>query len=979
MQAFIEEDEFDLGYSNAPITLSGAQLLENINLVQQENRIPLSRELFDSLGACQLDIEMETGTGKTYVYIKTMFELNARFGWSKFIVVVPSVAIREGIKKSFEMTEDHFMEQFGKKARYFIYNSSNLSALDNFSSSADINVMIINMQAFNARDAAARRINEERDDFGSRRPIDVIAANRPILILDEPQRMGGEATQEGLARFNPLFSLYYSATHRNQHNPVYVLDALDAYNQRLVKRIEVKGFEVKNLRGTDGYLYLDEIRVSTDKPPQAKIELEVNQLSGIARKTRWVSRGDDLYVTSGELEQYREGFVISDIVVHKNSDERDYVEFTNGERLYRAEVLGDPSGDTMRRIQIRETIASHFAKERDNFKRGIKTLSLFFIDKVKKYRLYDEEGKAYGGEYAQVFEEEYARMLEETLADASDDYAQYLRQFEPDTVHAGYFSIDKKGRSVDSKIKRGSTEADDIDAYDLILKNKERLLSFEEPVRFIFSHSALREGWDNPNVFQICTLKHSESEPNKRQEVGRGLRLSVNSVGTRMDKETTQFVHDINVLTVVASESYRTFVDGLQNEIRSELADRPRYADEDYFRDKRIPGTTPPVTIDVRQARSIYQYLARELYINEDNEITSKYRSDVELGILEPLPEALVEYSEGIHKLIQSVYDPSILDDMISDGTSTRVTRNDLNENFEREDFQALWNMINHKYAYTVSFDSEQLIEKAVPHLDQEMSVAQVRYATTTGAQRATMTHDDLQSRTSFSSTTATEAVLAGMESSQVPYDLIGKVAEGTTLTRKTVATILSRIKPETFTLFTVNPEEFINQAIKLIKDQKATMIVEHIEYNLTDQRYDASVFTDAAVGDFSRAIQGKKSVQDYVFTDGIAEDSVEKRFVEDLEQGTEVAVYAKLPKGFAIPTPVGNYTPDWAIVFHAGDVKHIYFVAETKGSLDSLQLRPVEQAKIDCARKLFSQVSDGKVAYHTVADYSDLMDIVKG
>lgn len=546
----------DTGYKNELVELSDEQLLNNIQTLQRQNNIKLSNSLVKDMGRCSLDIEMETGTGKTYVYIKTMFELNKKYGWSKFIVVVPSIAIREGVKKSFEITADHFMEHYGKKARFFIYNSSNLNQLDNFSSSSGINVMIINTQAFasslkeDGRSKEARIIYSKRDEFGSRRPIDVIKANRPIIILDEPQKMGGEVTQKALKNFNPLFSLNYSATHAKHHNLIYVLDALDAFNKKLVKKIEVKGFEVKNFRGTDSYLYLEQIVLSSKKPPMAKIELEIGYNKSINRESRILGVGEDLYYVSQEMEQYK-GYTISEI-----DPLRGTVTFTNGEVISTGDIVGDISEKDMRRIQIRETILSHFEKEEKLFDKGIKCLSLFFIDEVVKYRQYDENGDEVLGEYGKMFEQEYINVLNEYVTLLDTPYQRYLKSTCSDVeeVHKGYFSIDKKGHAIDSKVKRGSEFSDDISAYDLILKNKERLLSFDEPTRFIFSHSALREGWDNPNVFQICTLKHSDSNTAKRQEVGRGLRLCVNQNGNRMDVESCgETVHDINVLTVVAS------------------------------------------------------------------------------------------------------------------------------------------------------------------------------------------------------------------------------------------------------------------------------------------------------------------------------------------------------------------------------------------------------------------------------------------
>ena len=923
---------------------------------------------------------METGTGKTYVYIKTIFELNKRYGWSKFIVVVPSIAIREGVYKSFQITQDHFMEHYGKKARFFIYNSKNLTELDNFSSSAGINVMIINIQAFNtslkedARSKEARRIYEKLDEFGSRRPIDVIKANRPILILDEPQKMGGDKTQAALANFTPLFCLNYSATHVQHHNLVYVLDAVDAYNKRLVKKIEVKGFELKNLRGTDQYLFLENIIISPKKPPMARIELEIKYQKSINRETRILGVDDDLYFESNEMEQYK-GYHISDI-----DPLRGTVTFTNGVVLSRGEVVGDVSEKDMRRIQIRETIISHFEKERHLFEQGIKTLSLFFIDEVAKYRVYNEAGEEVNSEYGMMFEQEYINVLNDYITLEDTPYIRYLKSIDPAKTHAGYFSIDKHGRKVDSPVKRGSEESDDISAYDLILKNKERLLSFEEPVRFIFSHSALREGWDNPNVFQICTLKHGGTSPTqKRQEVGRGLRISVNQNGERMDAEKCgDSVHSVNMLTVIASEGYKNFVADLQTGIKEALYNRPSKATQEYFTGKTIMVGEQPVVLDARQARDIYRYLLKNDYIDDNDNISEAYRTDLENNCLAPLPEALSPLGEGVHTLIQSVFDESVLDAMIENGNKTKILENSLNENFYKQEFQTLWGYINHQYAYTVEFDSNELIQKAIKHINDNMYITQLQYTVTAGSQTTDLDAYAIARGESFVSESARTGTLRHAETSQIKYDLIGKIAEGTTLTRRTVAAILAGIEKHVFAMFRQNPEEFITKAIRLIKEQKATMIIEHISYDQIEKQYDSSIFTAEKGGsDFTKAFRAKKNIQDYVFTDGTAAKSVERRFAEDMDKADEVCVYAKLPKGFSIPTPVGNYSPDWAIAFYEGTVKHIYFIAETKGTMESLQLRPIEQAKIACARKLFNQLSTSKVKYHDVDSYQSLLNIM--
>ena len=964
-------DEEYVGWRNADVELTDKQLLDNIKQMQIEGNIPQSKLLVkqDGLGACSLDIEMETGTGKTYVYIKTMFELNKRYGWSKFIVVVPSIAIREGVHKSFTMLEDHFMEQYGKKVRYFIYDSSNLTQIDSFSSDAAINVMIINTQAF-ARDFKEDGKNKvslimytKRDDFQSRRPIDVIAANRPIIIMDEPQKMEGAATQKALKHFKPLFVLNYSATHKTSHNCIYALDAYDAYKQRLVKKIQVKGITLQNLMGAQAYIYFDSIVLSKNKAPEVKLEIEVQGANNARRQTMKFSQGDSLYDASN-LPAYKE-FVITDINVNTNT-----VYFRNGDRLKKGEVMGDVSEKTIQQVQIRETVKSHFEKERQLFQQGIKTLSLFFIDEVKNYKDYDEQGEVVKGDLWKMFEKEYNDYLNENLSLFEDDYQKYLRRFSVEQVHNGYFSIDKKGHAVNSEVKRGESFSTDISAYDLILKDKERLLSFDEPTRFIFSHSALREGWDNPNVFQICTLRHANSATAKRQEVGRGLRICVDQQGNRMDAERLgDVVHDINKLTVIANESYSTFVDDLQKDTREALRERPTMATVGYFEGKTFMVGAERYTISSQEAASIVSYLFDNDYTDAKGNILPSYHTDMEQGTLAPLGKKLQPISEQVHRLIQGIFDPSALDGMIEDGNETaEVVNEKLNDNAAKDEFKRLWAEINHRYVYTVHYDSEELIKKSIAAIDKDLTVRQMKYVVTTGEQG----EDDLD----FTGVQSTSRqTLREVSTSNVPYDLVGDIARGATLTRKTVVRILKGILPARLLLFKNNPEEFIRHVVKLIKEQKATMIVEHISYNQTEQTYDTDIFTqEKSRQTVDKAYPAKKHILDYVFTDSKGE----RQFAEDLDKAEEVCVYARLPRTFQIPTPVGNYAPDWAIALndHAG-VKHIFFIAETKGSMDSMQLKGIERAKIDCAKKLFNSVSTSKVRYHEVNGYSEMLDAI--
>ncbi|MBO7468507.1 MAG: DEAD/DEAH box helicase family protein [Bacteroidales bacterium] len=965
------EEEY-VGYRNADVELNTSQLLENIHHQQVQNDIPPSKSLAatNGLGACSLDVEMETGTGKTYVYIKTMFEMNKRFGWSKFIVVVPSIAIREGVYKSFTMLEEHFMELYGKKARYFIYNSANLTQIDSFSSDASINVMIINVQAFNtsfkegAANKEARIIYSKRDDFQSRRPIDVIAANRPIIIMDEPQKMEGEATQKALRNFKPLFVLNYSATHKTSHNCIYALDAYDAYKQRLVKKIQVKGITVQNLLGTQSYIYFDSIILSKNHAPIVKLEIEVKGAAATRRQLCKFEQGDSLFAIS-QLPAYKD-FVITEINPLTNT-----VYFQNGKQLRQGEVMGDVSEKAIQLIQIRETIKSHFEKERALFQQGIKTLSLFFIDEVANYKSYDTDGNEVQGPLWKMFEDEYNRYLNENLTLFEDDYQRYLRRFAAAQVHNGYFSIDKKGHSIDSEVKRGKDTSDDISAYDLILKNKERLLSFDEPTRFIFSHSALREGWDNPNVFQICTLRHANSSTAKRQEVGRGLRICVDNDGNRMDKERLgDAVHDTNKLTVIANENYSSFVDALQKETKDTLRERPTQATVDYFKGVTVKVGDEKHTISEQEAASIVTYLYENDYIDEKGNILQDYHTDMDKGNLAPMSKKLQPIEEQVHKLIQSIFDPAALEDMVEDANGkAEVVNERLNDNAEKKEFKALWNEINHRYVYTVHYDSEELIQKAIAAINSELSVTQLKYVVTTGTQGT----DDLDF-TGEQSTRTKE--MRDVSTSNVPYDLVGDIAKAATLTRRTVTRILKGIQRSKLYMFKNNPEEFIRKVSHIIREQKATMIVEHISYNRTENHYDSDIFTkEKSRQTVDKAYSSKKHILDYVFADSQGE----RTFAEDLDKAEEVCVYAKLPRSFQIPTPVGNYAPDWAIAFNDNmGIKHVFFIAETKGSMDSMQLKGVELAKIECAKKLFNNLSTSNVRYHEVNSYHMMLDVMK-
>lgn len=959
-----------VGFKNKPIELADNEILENVKKVQLRNGLNPSQKLE---GKYNLTIEMETGTGKTYTYIRTMYELYKHYGWSKFIIVVPSIAIREGVFKSFQMTEDHFMNIYGTKIRYFVYNSKQLHKIDQFASNSGINVMIINSQAFNSRGKDARRIYMELDDFASRRPIDVIAQTNPILIIDEPQSVEGKKTKEALDLFEPLFTLRYSATPKEDFNKIYRLDALDAYNKKLVKKIKVKGISVKGTTGTSEYIYFEGIDLSKKNKPVAKVEFEVKQKSGIKRVIRNVDEGFDLYTHSNNMEQYR-GYRVSEINGYKNT-----ISFTNGVTLEAGEVQGDISEENFRRIQIREVIKSHFEKERTLYNKGIKVLTLFFIDEVAKYRQYDKNGEQTDGIYGQIFEEEYMNILNEYITIPEDRYVNYIKNIDPEDTHAGYFSIDKQGKMIDPKAKGKEKLSDDESAYDLIMKDKERLLSFDEPVRFIFSHSALREGWDNPNVFQICTLKHSDSNIRKRQEVGRGLRLCVDQEGNRIDAETPGVdVHDINVLTVVASESYETFAKDLQSEIAETLSDRPQKADVDFFLNNVVANDKgEELLIDEQLARTLHRSFIKNDYVDDNDNLTDTYYKDLEDGNIR-LPDEFKDYREGVVELVGSIFTEGKTS-LVQNGRNENIKGLNVNDNYYRKEFQELWKRINLKTAYYVDFDTDELINKCIVYLDKDLRVSNLTYHIKTGEIERISSKEELKRGESFVAKETEMNKDYSEVTTTLKYDLVGKLVDETKLTRNAIVRILKGIKPNTFYMFRKNPEEFILKASRIINEQKASMIIEHITYNPIDEEFDANIFTNNNLnGTLGKdAVEVKKHIYDYVVTDS----NVERKFAKELDASNEVLVYAKLPKGFFIPTPVGNYNPDWAIVFNEDKMKHIYFIAETKGTLDSFRIRTddIEKAKIHCAREHFKKISKDTVTYDAVGSYEELMEKVMG
>lgn len=911
-------DELIIG-ANAPLNLTDEQLLKNLRGVQMRNGLPIS----ERLDGRNFSVEMETGVGKTYTYIKTMYELNRRYGWSKFIVIVPSVAIREGVRKTFEVTAEHFAKEYGERIRYFVYNSKNPSEIRNFVSDVKIWAMIINVQAFNRKNDTLR-INKPYDEFQSQIPLTIISRTRPIIILDEPQSLEGKVTRQKMPEFKPLMTLRYSATHKEIFNQVYKLDALDAYQRRLVKKIAVVGTEIRGEKFA-GYVYFERINFSRGNPT-ATVRINRRNKGAIKKVTRKISAGDDLFKLSGEMDDYR-NFIVTDIDGAESS-----IEFLNGLKLFIGQVVGDTSEENFRRIQIRETIKLHLERESQLFGRGIKVLSLFFIDEVAKYRTADNSPAI----YTKIFEEEYAEIAKDFATSA--EHRQYLDAIAAQETHAGYFAVDKKNRAVNS---------DSDDAYDLIMRNKERLLDFRTPVRFIFSHSALREGWDNPNVFQICALKQSSSDTRRRQEVGRGMRLCVNQNGERMDEERIGGeVHDVNILTVIANESYNEFAKGLQREI-AEAVNRPAQVDEKFFIGRKISGQI----VDERQSRKIYNALIRSDYLDDDGNLTEKFFADAANDTL--------AVDTDIAKILQGIGGEY----KISDARSNVTAKFD-EQKFHSETFRQLWANIKRKAFYRVAFDSHKPKEIAA-ELNRKLIVPENYAVIERGTLNDTGNFDMKTSRTeNFQSATTPSRT-----------DLVGKLVTATGLTRRDVTEILRELEPKIFTFIERDIEKFLRDAAKIINDTAAEQITDAISYTPASDSYDEKIFLVPISGRLNdNAVATAKNLYDYLIYDS----KREKDFAADMDASDSVALYVKLPRGFVIPTPQGKYNPDWAIVLRKGAVQKIYFVVETKGSVDENQLRGVESHKIFCAKKYFNAIAGDNIKYNVAATYRELEDILQ-
>ena len=964
-------------YSNPVIDLRSNRFIGNIYRIQQRERQNVAEKYRNEQpvgNTLCLDIKMETGTGKTYVYTHTIFELHKRYGINKFIIAVPSIAIKAGTSTFLNETyvKAHFKNTLGydaeinvgvleavkkqKKGRKYFPTAVRAFVEGSRLNRNKIYVLIVNSALLTTGKMLTRNDYDVTIE-GYDRPFDALRSTRPFVIIDEPHTFSrdqkaykaiiSELTPQCIIRFGATFPMTTigkgkkKTTVRDYEHLLYDLNAQRSFSSGLIKGVMKEHFEPTSTIN-------EKVKILDINDKKATFQ----HITQTSKASHVLSVGDSLSILSPELT----GLTITGIT-------KDLVILSNGmEKHKKDEFDVDIYTSSYQESMLRLAIQRHFETERDNFHREkgrIKTLALFFIDDILSFRGDDEGNNAWLRDLFDRLLE--AQLKTELQKENSPGYATYLRASLNDLAacRAGYFAQDNS--DPDDAVKK---EVDDI------LHNKTELLSFVNKKgqpntrRFLFSKWTLKEGWDNPNVFQICTLRHSNSTTAKRQEVGRGLRLCVDKNGVRMDKELLgDDVHEINKLTVIANESYADFTSALQKETREVLRERAAKATVAYFTGKQIKIGEELHTIDELEASRIIIYLEDNGYIDEDKHITPEYREAIASGNVAPLPPKLQPIAEGVTRLINSIFDPKALDDMVVEEKTT-IRENKLNENFGKEEFQALWKEINHQYVYTVSYDSEELIENAILHINAELDVKQLRYIMVEGTQ-------DEKQVTEFGDTRSQSHLLTDVCTSTVRYDLVGDIAKGANLTRRTVVKILQGIKESKLYLFKNNPEEFIRKVISIIKEQKSTMIVETIHYNMTEGKYDSSIFTVKSKMDFDKAYEAKKHITDYVFSDSKGE----RQFAHDLDQAKEVVVYAKLPRTFQIPTPVGNYAPDWAIAMEVDGIKHIFFIAETKGSMSSMDLTKIELAKIECAEKLFNSISTSKVKYHKVASYSDLLD----
>jgi len=938
---YAKETEF--GYGNK-LQLLDEEILENLKKIQLRNGLKPTEKL-DSL---DFTIEMETGTGKTYVYLRTIFELHKRYNFTKFIIVVPSIAIKEGVYKSLQITEEHFKAIYQNTPYdYFIYNSQNLEQVRSFATSDTIQIMVINIDAFRksfsdpTKEDKANIIHRQNDRLNGYRPIDLIASCSPIVIIDEPQSVDTTSkAKEAIVSLGPLCTFRYSATHRDKYNMVYKLDPVDAYQRQLVKQIEVASIDVEE---GNNKAYIKLLGVDNTKHPiRAKIEIDKVTKAGVKRKVITVKQGDDLFELSGGRDVYS-GYIINDIYC---TPMQECITFTSKEEFVElGKAIGDVDQDEVKRLQIRKTIEEHLEKELRLKSRGIKVLSLFFIDKVSNYRTYDENGNPQKGKFAIMFEEELKKLIK--LPKYCTLFKDIDVDVEVEKVHNGYFAVDSKGRAKDSS---GKTK-DDESVYNLIMKDKERLLSFDTPLRFIFSHSALREGWDNPNVFQICTLNESNSVIKKRQEIGRGLRLAVNQKGERV------YGFEVNTLTIMANESYESFAKGLQKEIEKDTGIRFGVIEEHTF--------ASVITIDedgeehylgVEKSEELYRDFLQKGYIDRHGKIQDSLKLDLKNDSLD-LPLEFVGHKPGITAILKKIAG--------SLNVKNADDRKPLKLNkavYLSDDFKALWDKIKYKTTYRVEFDEEKLIEACAKKISEKLIVSKTRF-------RYTKAVADIRESGVEAESVREDTFVYGVRDYKLP-DIVSFLQNETNLTRKAIVDIL--LKSGKLEMFKNNPQKFIDDVLKIIKTTMQGFIVDGIKYQKIgeDAYYSQEIFEKQELIGYLKKnmVKSEKSVYDYVLYDS----TVEKSLAESFEKNESVKLYAKLPADFKIETPIGPYNPDWAVLIEKERVERLYFVVETKGTLFDEMLRPTEKAKIDCGKAHFDALQTG-VEYFTATTMDDI------
>lgn len=942
--------ESELGTANR-IVLGEDELLDNLIRVQLKHGLKPEKTI--DKGALNYTVEMETGTGKTYVYLRSIYELNQFYGMTKFIIVVPSIAIKEGVKKSLEITKDHLTNIYkGVNTDAFVYDSGNLEQVRNFAESGHIQIMVINIDAFRrsftddpSKETKANIIHRTNDRLEGLRPIELIAKTNPVVIIDEPQSTAStDIAKKAIKSLNPLFTVGFSATHRDKYMPIYKLDAVDAYHQKLVKQIAVLPVLPED-DNNNAYIKLLNVR-NKNGVCEAHVEYDALTSKGaIKRDKKWLKQGKDLYeITKRDVY---EGYIIKDISVVEGNE---WIDFTSKEDFIQlAQSIGGVDELALKRLQISKTIEKHLEREMVLNAQGIKVLSLFFLDKVANYRVYDEDNQPGLGVYGQIFEEEFLRHAKHPKFQSL--FNEVNLDIEVSKIHGGYFAADNKGVAKDTK---GNTQADES-AYDLIMKDKEKLLDLKTPLRFIFSHSALREGWDNPNVFQICTLNESTSTIKKRQEIGRGLRLAVDQTGNRI----TDTSFSVNTLTVIANESYSDFTAALQKEIEEDDGIKFGVIEDHAFANIPVYGEgDESEPLGVEASEKLWEHLKKEGHIDKNGKVQDSLKTALKNNTL-VLPEDFTPHQANIEAILKKVAGGLDVKDASKTHTATLKKEVVLGP-----DFQALWNRIKYKTIYQVNFDLAKLVNDCTHEMKVNMTIAKPKFRT------------GLADVTIDRSGVGVDNVQESMQTYEAHYqtlpDILTYLQNKTQLTRKTLAKILTesgKLKD-----FAKNPQKFIEKVLEIIQRKKMHALVDGIKYEkIGDQTFYAQeLFEERELTGYLE--QNMMSVEKSVYSHIVYDSNTESSFALGLEQNSDVRLYTKLPGWFKIETPLGSYNPDWAVLIDKDGTEKLYFVIETKSSLLQEDLRLAEQDKIRCGTAHFEAL-ENDVQFIQAAKINDLVD----